>query len=334
MNDMRIKLTVLFLAAAAFLSCRDKPAPSATVIDGFAQGSTYHIVIVDSVKQQIVDDIDSILGRIDFSLSVYNPQSLISRINRNETDSVDQYIADCIRIAEGLSRASGGLYDITIKPLTAAYGFAGADSVRNPDVDSLLRLVGYQKIEIRDGRLIKQHPGVQIDLNSIAQGYTVDVIAGHFDRLGLENYLVEVGGEIFSRGANPNGEVWVVGIDKPVDGNYIPGADVQVKLRLTGKGLATSGNYRKYYTDDSGRKIVHTVNPLTGEPVVSNLLSATVVAPDATLADIYGTYFMVAGLEEAKTFLAGRKELEAYLVYSDDQGNFQVYATPGLDIKE
>ena len=331
---MKKSLGLLSIVALLFLgACTPKKTYTPTVIDGFAQGGTYHIVIRDSVRASVTEEIDSILTAIDFSLSVYNPESLISRINRNETDSLDGWIADCIRIAEGLSRESDGLYDITVKPLTAAYGFAGADSTQLPNVDSLLQYVGYEKISIENGRLIKSASGVQIDLNSIAQGYTVDVIVGHFDAMDLTNYLIEVGGEIFSRGLNSQDEPWVVGIDKPFEGNYVPGADVQVKIHLTGRGLATSGNYRKFYTDDSGRKIVHTINPKTGQPEVSNLLSATVVAPDATLADIYGTYMMVAGLDGAKAFLSNHPEVDAYLIYSDDRGSYQVYYSQGLEIK-
>ncbi len=334
MNRKMILYLLGCFSAVAISSCREKNPYSPTVLDGFAQGSTFHIVVRDSVARDLARDVDSILAVVDRSASLYEPQSLLSRINRNETDSLDAILIECIRVSEELSRESGGRYDITVKPLTEAYGFAGGRQQDSVAVDSLLQLVGYRKISIDNGRLVKERPEIQIDLNAVAQGYTVDLIARHFDRLGYANYIVEVGGEIFSRGLNMSDEPWVVGIDKPFEGNYVPGRDVQVKIHLTERGLATSGNYRKFHTDAAGRKIVHTVDAVTGQPVVSNLLSATVVAPDATLADIYGTFFMIVGLDETIAFLEKREDLDAFLVYSDEKGDFQTYATPGLRIKE
>ena len=201
---------------------------------------------------------------------------------------------------------------------------------KTPDVDSLLKLVGYDKLAVENGRLRKADPRMQIDLNSIAQGATSDYIAAYFEKLGIEEYMIEVGGEIFCRGLNAKGKPWVVGIDRPKEGNFTPGADLQVKISLSGKGLATSGNYRKFRTDSSGRKIVHTVDPRTGQPVTSDLLSATVVAETSAEADAYGTALMVMGLERGKEFLAAHPEIQAYLIYSDEQGRFQTYVTPEL----
>lgn len=175
--------------------------------------------------------------------------------------------------------------------------------MQQPNVDSLLRFVGYRKIAVDGGRLRKEDPRMQLDLNSIAQGATSDYIAAYFDSLGLTDYIVEVGGEIFCRGSNAEGKPWRVGIDRPAEGNVLPGADLETVIGLSGQGLATSGNYRKFYTDDKGRKIVHTINARTGEPVISNLLSVTVVGPTATLADAYGTVCMILGLEKSKEFL-------------------------------
>ncbi|MCC8089749.1 MAG: FAD:protein FMN transferase [Rikenellaceae bacterium] len=335
MKKLNILISALAVTALSLTGCKnDSPQYVQSVFDGFIQGSTYHIVIKDTVRHDVSAALDSIYRLMDMSMSVYEPNSLISRINRNETDSLDIYIEECIRVAEEVSIETGGVYDITIKPLTAAYGFAGEVSAEEVNVDSLLQLVGYDKIRIVERRLVKERPEIQLDLNSIAQGYTVDLIAKYFDALGLENYIIEMGGEIFSRGTNMKGISWVVGIDKPFEGNYTPGADLQVKLKLSGKGLATSGNYRKFYTDESGRKVVHTVNARTGEPVVSTMLSATVVGPDATAADVWGTVFMIVGLERTKEILAEHTELAAYIVYSGDNGEYLVYATDNLEIQE
>lgn len=331
----RISRNILLITTAAFFYCcsgKSDPKENRTVIDGFAQGGTYHIVLKGTGydSESLKHEIDSLFSVVDYSMSLYNPESLLSRLNRNETDSVDQFITRCIEQAEKISRESDGAYDVTIKPLTAAYGFAEDSTSEAPNVDSLLQLVGFEKIAIRDGRLTKQNSNMQIDLNSLAQGATVDFIASWLDSKGFENYIIEMGGEIFCRGTNPNDTPWHVGIDRPIEGNLTPGADLQVIIEVSGQGLATSGNYRKYYTTDDGRKIVHTIDARTGEPVISNLLSATVVAPTATLADAYGTLFMILGLDRSKEFLSTHPDLQAYLIYSDDAGDFKTYVTPGL----
>lgn len=331
---MKIKVFGGIGLLAIVIACAGcKPEYNATKITGFTQGTTFAITIRDDIPEgvDIRRDIDSIFLRIEASMSLYDPSSLISRLNRNETDSLDRYIADCIRIAEKVSRQTDGLFDITIKPLTSAYGFTGEGPTKQPHVDSLLQLVGYEKIRMENNRLIKEHPGVQIDLNGIAQGYTVDVMAAHFDGLGLKNYIVEMGGEIFSRGLNIRNTAWSVGIDRPVDGNMIQGEDILLVLPLSERGLATSGNYRKFYENESGRRIVHTVNPKTGEPVISRVLAATVIASDATLADVYGTYFMVAGLDQSLAFLKEHPELDALIVWADEQGTMNTYITEGLE---
>ena len=335
MSYHRISRNILIIAIAVFsCCCSGKPDPkeNRTVIDGFAQGGTYHIVLKGTGydRESLKREIDSLFSVIDYSMSLYNPESLLSRLNRNETDSVDQFITRCIEQAEQISRESDGAYDVTIKPLTAAYGFAEDSTSEAPNVDSLLQLVGYEKIAIRDGRLTKQNSNMQIDLNSLAQGATVDFIASWLDTKGFENYIIEMGGEIFCRGTNPNDTPWHVGIDRPIEGNLTPGVDLQVIIEVSGQGVATSGNYRKYYTTDDGRKIVHTLDARTGTPVISNLLSASVVASTATLADAYGTLFMILGLDRSKEFLSTHPDLQAYLVYSDDTGNLKTYVTPGL----
>lgn len=330
---MKSKILTACLLFLGCVACSDKSGEKCVLskFDGFAQGTTYHIVVKSDRSVDLGGEIDSLLRVVDRSMSLYDAESLLSRLNRNETDSVDGFIARCMDEARRIAEQTGGLYDVTVKPLTSAYGFAGEEAVGRPNVDSLLELVGYRKVSVENGRLVKADGRMQIDLNSIAQGATSDYIAGYIDSLGFSDYLVEVGGEIFSRGTNASGKPWVVGIDRPAEGNFTPGADLQVKIGLSGCGLATSGNYRKFYTDASGRKIVHTVDPLTGEPVVSNLLSATVVAPTATLADAYGTALMVMGLERSKAFLETLADVEAYLVYSDEGGEFRTYATPGME---
>lgn len=328
---MKPKYLTLFSILLLLTSCGEKRSATKTVIDGFAQGGTYHIVLIgERDLSQLKPRFDSLFALVDRSMSLYNPGSLLNRINRNETDTLDTFIRQCLETARNISRESDGLYDVTVKPIVSAYGFTGGKATRDPNIDSLLRFVGYEKISVSDNRLLRSTPHIQIDLSSIAQGATADYIGRYIEELGIGDYLVEVGGEIFCRGTNASGRPWVVGIDRPFEGNFASGADLQVKLGISGLGLATSGNYRKYYTDSSGRKIVHTINPKTGMPVISNLLSATVVARTSALADAYGTLFMVMGLERSIEFLKTKPELQAYLIYSDEQGNYRTYITPQL----
>lgn len=318
-----ILLTVMFFVAAC------SRQQSNTVLNGQAQGSTYHIVIAQDTVMGLSRSIDSLLSVMDKSLSIYNKNSQLSKINNNLSDSLDNHLLACLNYALELSRHSNGMFDVTVMPLVKAYGFGSERAVQSPNVDSLLQFVGYDKISIVGNRLVKADPRVQIDLNAIAQGYSVDKLAELFDRYGFENYLIELGGEIYARGQKPSGKQWVVGIDSPKEGNYIPGNDLIVKLNIKNRGLATSGNYRKFYTDSVGRKIVHTINPITGEPVVSSLLSATVVAENTTMADALGTYLMIIGIDAAKEYLAAHPEIDALLVYDKD-GEFRTFRTSNL----
>ena len=197
-------------------------------------------------------------------------------------------------------------------------------------IDSLLQLIGMDKVVFEGDKVIKQNPGIKLDVNAIAQGYTVDVISGFFENKDILNYLVEIGGEVRTRGTKAKGESWKIGVDKPYDYNFIPGRDLQVILSLSNLSLATSGNYRKFFEED-GIKYSHSINPKTGYPVRHNLLSVTVVAEDCMTADAYATAFLVMGLEESRKIGLTEKGLEVYFIYSDEKGEFQTYSTLGFD---
>lgn len=323
------RMLIIVCLLCGLLAC-NREAAVTTTIDGFALGTTYHIVVRSDRTLEIQNELDSLFASANRSMSLYDDSSLLCRINRNETDSLDAHLIRCIEIAKGVSRESDGLYDITVKPLSEVWGFAARDKTSNPNIDSLLRFVGYEKISIVNGRLVKQNPGTQFDLNSIAKGYIVDLVAQYLDSLGIANYLVEIGGEIDCKGLNPKNKEWSVAIDRPVEGNFTPGEDVQVILEITNTGLATSGNYRRFYTDESGRKIVHTINPKTGMSQISNLLSATILAENCALADAYGTMMMAVGLDKAMEILESRSDIEGFLVYTDEKGNYQTFVSSGL----
>lgn len=300
---------------------------------GFALGTQYNCTVNIADTAGLRRAVDSLFAGVTASMSVFDRNSLLNRLNRNETDAVDRHIAYCVKTAEEVSRISGGEYDITLKPVIDAWGFNTGTPGGHPDLDSLMQFVGYQKIRIEDGRLIKDDPRTQIDLNSIAKGYAVDLLAELMDSRGATDYLVEVGGEIVCKGVNGKGNGWTIGIDRPVEGNMVPGAAYQSILKLGEGALATSGNYRKSYTDPQGNKVVHTISGVTGETKPGNLLSATVVAEKCALADAWATMLMAVGVERARELLEQHGEVDGYLIYANQQGKHETYASRGLEGK-
>jgi thiamine biosynthesis lipoprotein len=317
--------------ATLFASCG--PAPEYAEINGFTQGTTYHIVVEKSPGLDLIalrQEIEEAFTAIDNSLSIYNDSSVISFINSNRSDFTDTLFREVFRISSLVSQQSGGLFDITVGPLVEAWGF-GPDAMKRFDeskLDSLLALVGMDKLRLEGERIIKASPGMFIDVNAIAQGYTVDIVAGILEREGIDECLVEVGGEVRTVG-DKNGKGWRVGIDTPADGNYIPGAELQATVRLDKSALATSGNYRKFYIEN-GIKYSHTIDPRTGYPVRHTLLSATVIAREAAVADAWATACMVAGKDGAISFIEENDFLEGYLIYSDENGEMKSWVSDGL----
>lgn len=289
-------------------------------------GTTYHVKY--EYGRDLGAEMLAELQRVDASLSIFNKESTISRLNRNETDTVDARFAEVFGKAQAISRATGGAFDMTVAPLVNAwgFGFSNAATMTQECVDSLLPLVGYGKVRVENGRLRKAQDGMTVDAGAIAKGYGVDRVARLLDSLGVRNYMVEIGGEIVARGRNKRGENWHIGVSRPVEG--AGEGDLQTVLSVNDVALATSGNYRNFYYKD-GKRYAHTIDPHTGWPVQHALLSASVFAPDCTTADAYATAFMVLGLEGAKKVLAEHPELMAYLVYADGEA-FRVWHSPGL----
>jgi thiamine biosynthesis lipoprotein len=309
------------------------PAPEYAEINGFTQGTTYHIVVEKSPGLDLMalrQEIEEVFTAIDNSLSIYNDSSVISCINSNRSDLTDTLFREVFRLSSLVSQQSGGLFDITVGPLVEAWGF-GPDAMKRFDeskLDSLLALVGMEKLRLEGERIIKASPGMFIDVNAIAQGYTVDIVAGILEREGIDQCLVEVGGEVRTVG-DKNGKGWRVGIDTPADGNYVPGAELQATVRLDKSALATSGNYRKFYIEN-GIKYSHTIDPRTGYPVRHTLLSASVIAREAAVADAWATACMVAGKDDAILFIEENDFLEGYLIYSDENGGMKSWVSDGL----
>lgn len=331
--------STLFLLFTGLTGCTTQTPHTYAVLDGFAQGGTFHIVYklpgdrdTAGFKQALNDSLTLYFNQINRSISGYDSLSLISRVNRGEEVLLDNIFIDVFNESQKVYRESNGAFDISAAPFFNlwGFGFKNKEQVTPRKIDSLMQFVGMEKLKIEEGKLVKADPRMQVNFNAIAQGYTCDYIAQKFDALGMTDYLLEVGGEIYCKGLNPKGKEWSVGIDKPIDGNFIPGESVEAVLLLSNKGLVTSGNYRKYYIEN-GVKYSHTIDPKTGYPVTHNLLSATVIAENATLADAYATYFMVVGLERAKEILARTPGMEALLVYGE-QESMKIFSTPGIKL--
>jgi len=300
------------------------------VVEGYAQGTTYNIVYISKDGIDYQRAIDSTLIEIDNSLSTYQKRSIISKFNQTDsTLEVDKMFTDVYNISKKVFKISKGAFDPTIAPIVNAWGF-GFENLHSTDsttIDSLKMFVDFSKISMDETMVVKEVPGMMLDFNAVAQGYSVDVLAELLEARGINNYLVEVGGELRAKGLNLEDTLWRIGIDKPMAG--LENRELEAIVNLDNKALATSGNYRKFY-EKGGMKFSHTINPKTGYPVEHNLLSATVIADDCGEADAFATVFMVVGLQETKKLLSENKNLEALLIYSDEDGGLQTFITEGL----
>lgn len=300
---------------------------------GEALGTTFNITYLSDGERNYQEAIDSVFAQINASMSTYLPDSDISRINRGDsTVVVDSMFREVLAISRLVHAKTKGHFDPTVGILVNAWGFGPGPSVAmdTAKVDSLLQYVGLSKITLtQDNRIRKENPGIQLDFNAVAKGYAIDRLAVLLDRKGIQNYLVEVGGELVSKGTNLIQErPWVVGIDDP---QVESGRALKLTVHLKDRALASSGNYRKFRIDTvSGRKYVHTIDPLTGFTKNSNVLAATVLANTCAVADAYATAFMAMDLDESIKLLVEQKELEAYIIYLDEAGNSKEFMTTGF----
>lgn len=328
---MKNRTLLLLLTALAALcpSCRREP--DYRIVEGAMLGTTLRVTacVGEPSAGELYRRIMGVDSAMKRSMSIFDEGSLLSRLNRNETDSVDEHIVRNWTLAREIGALSGGRYDVTVKPLVDAWGFAGRERTAAPNLDSLLEFVGSDKVSVRDGRLVKSDPRVQLDFNSVAKGYTVDRVALLLEEYGAENYLVDIGGEVRCRGVNPHGDPWRIGIERPVDG-VAYGQTSEVRVALSGGSLATSGNYRRFFIDAAGNKVAHTIDPRTGRSVVSRLLSATVVADDCARADALATMFMALGAEEALRWVAVHPEAKVLFILADGGEGFETYVSPAM----
>ena len=300
---MKTKKSFLWLAflilATIWILARHNQQANYYNIKGLVFGTVYNITY--QYDSDLKPEIEAELKRFDFSLSPFNDSSVISRVNRNEELVTDSFFQKCFNRSMEISRETKGAFDITIAPLANAWGF-GFKKGAFPDslmIDSLLQITDYE-----NGRVIKQDPRIMLSCSAVAKGYSVDVIAQLLDRKGIKNYMVDIGGEVVVKGVNPKNNLWRIGINKPIDDSLSVRQDLQTVLDLTDLGMATSGNYRNFYYKD-GKKYAHTIDPRTGYPVQHNILSA-------------------------ETFCKANPKIDAYFIYSGDNGEFKTYYTEGM----
>ena len=317
-----------------FFSCGNE-TEEIKVLQGNAFGTTYTIQYFSNVPLEAEKGIDSVFYVVNKSVSTYIPKSDISLINQGDTTVVaDAIFKEIFRISETVFTNSNGYFDPTIGVLRNAYGFGDEKPLERIDsitLDSLREFVGFRKVKIlSNGTVRKDHPEIYFDFNAVAKGYGIDLLGRFLESRGVENYLIELGGELLAKGKNvAKNKPWLAGVEA-VD-SELENRTASAVIKLENKAMASSGNYRKFRIDEhSGQKYVHTINPLTGRAQQSDVTSATVVAPNCALADAYATTFMAMGLERSKELLPTLDQVEAYLTYVDADNNPKVFITEGF----
>lgn len=300
--------------------------------EGFVFGTVYHVTYQHNKDLQ--ENIEAEMKKVDDALSTFNKNSILSKVNQNEPVELNDMFKDVFNMAEQISKETDGAFDITVAPMVNAWGFGfkkGTPPTKHV-VDSLKSLVGYQKVRLESGRIIKQDPRIMLDCSAIAKGYGVDVVANYLRKEGIENFIVEIGGEVVSSGISEKRLPWKIGVTKPVDDSIRQDQELQTILNVTNKAMATSGNYRNFYYKN-GKKYAHTIDPKTGYPVQHGILSATVLADQCAVADAYATSFMVMGFDKTKEILKKHPELMVYIIYADSRGNNKIWYSPSMEDK-
>ena len=327
---------LVLLIVGTILIIRQQHAMPYQKNQGFVFGTTYTITYQSNDDLQ--QEIEAELKKVDCALSMFNEHSIISRINRGEdalgNDEESKMFTEVYNLAMKVSEETDGAFDITVAPLVNAWGFGfkNGQMPTKQQVDSILQFVGYKKVptSLRTPHsTLHTPPSTLLDCSAIAKGYGCDVVARLLRSKDIQNFMIEIGGEVITRGNNPNRVPWKIGVVKPTDDTLAVQRENQTVLNITDKAMATSGNYRNFYYK-GGKKYAHTIDPHTGYPVQHSLLSATVLAKDCATADAYATSFMVMGMEKAKEVLKRHPELMAYLIYSDKNGELATWQSEGM----
>ncbi len=315
-----IFLTFLVIGTILILNESKQEQPQYRTAQGLVFGTRYNVTYLYNADLQ--PDIDHTLALVDSALSMFNAESTISAVNRSESIQVtDTMFLKVYRRAMEISAMTDGAFDITVAPAVNAWGFGfkHAENIRQATIDSLMEIIGYSKIHEQDGLITKDDPRIMLDCSAIAKGFGSDMVAAMFRSKGINDFMVEIGGEIVVSGHNPKGNLWGIGISKPVDDSLSINNELQTVIKVSDIAMATSGNYRNFYVKN-GRKYAHTIDPHTCMPVSHSLLSATVLAADCATADALATSMMVMGLDSAQALLSRHPEFQAYLIYQTPDG--------------
>lgn len=299
---------------------------------GMVFGTTYNITY--QCDSNLHNSIIRELEKVDEALSPFNKKSVITAVNNNHDIEVNDMFADVFLLAQKISDDTSGDFDITVAPLVNAWGFGFKNGTQptKHNIDSLKNIIGYKKVRLEGRKVVKKDKRLMLDCSSIAKGYGSDVVARFLQKRGVKNYMVEIGGEIVTKGISPKRVPWKIGVTRPLDDSLSVSKELQSVINVTDKAMATSGNYRNFYYKN-GKKYAHTIDPHTGYPVQHNILSATVIADNCATADAYATAFMVMGLEKAQKLLERHPELMAYFIYSDKDGKNKTWCSEKLKKK-
>lgn len=325
---MRFLIVILGLVGVCLSGC--VPEPTYYEVTGRLH-TPYHIKF--QYTESLEEEIDAQLDYFYHLFNAFDSTSVISRVNRGEPVEVDTLFQKVFNRAQEVAALTDGAYDITCAPLINlwGFGFKDGDTVTAAAIDSVRAFIGYEKVHLEGNRVVKADPRVILNMSSIADGTVCDMIAAMFESKGIQNYMVEFGGEMRVKGLNPSGEAWRLGITKPTDDSTGLNQELQQIIRFPmPRGMATSGNYRNFYVKD-GKKYAHTIDPIEGCPVQRDILSATIVAADGMTADACATAFMVLGSERAKRFYERMKGIDYYIICADSTGQgFRVEYSPGF----
>ena len=327
LSKTKIAFLIFLVAGTVFILKNHKPQEYITN-QGHIFGTQYRIKYNSS--NDLHNDIRQVLDDVDNALSMFNKRSIISAFNNNVDTVANSMFTEVFNLAQEVSAKTDGAFDITVAPLVNAWGF-GYKKGELPDsatVEELRSKVGYNTVALVDGKIVKQTPGTMLDCGAIAKGYGCDIVARVLESNDIADYMIEIGGEVVTKGKNDRGTEWNISISKPTENTTGSHNEHQRIVAISGKAMATSGNYRNFRIEN-GKKYAHTIDPRTGYPVQHSLLSATVIAENCAKADAYATSFMVMGLEKAIE-LCKREEIEAFFIYSNGDGTLQTYATEGF----
>ncbi|MCR5077363.1 MAG: FAD:protein FMN transferase [Prevotella sp.] len=335
MNKKRLYWQLPFLALlilGSVLIVRSQRAMPYQQNTGFIFGTVYHITYQSNENLQ--PQIDAELKKVNLTFSTFEKNSVISLINQNRPVKVNEMFTEVFTLAEQVSQETQGAFDITVAPMVNLWGF-GFKTGQHPTkakIDSLKQIVGYSKVRLIGNTIRKDDPRTMLDCSAIAKGYGSDIVARLLRRNGVENFMIEIGGEIVTMGNSEKRLPWKIGVTKPTDDSLNTNQELETVLNVTDKAMATSGNYRNFYYK-GGKKYAHTIDPKTGYPVQHSLLSATVLAKNCATADAYATSFMVMGMEKAQKLLERHPELMAYFIYSDAKGTLKEWYSPSMKDK-